>query len=328
MTALPGAGFEHPATLERARWLSARARAGDVAFPPVAEVRSRQRPLDHTQLAAAHAPGGVVQVIAPAGSGKTTVLVERVGELLARGAEPERVLCMTFNDAAAAELRERLDVAGAQGVAARTFHSVGHQIIRRPRSRRRPRAARRGLDGRAMGPLRPSGGGAARCPGAGGDRAAERVAAIRLGELARRRSGSANCPRDDAQPVHRPRLLARRGREGAPAALRLRRHDRAGRAAAAHRSPGPRALAVGVRPRPRRRVPGHRAGAGAAGADARRTARRPLRRRRRGPDAVRLAARERAPHASISTPPIPRCARVALEHNYRCTPEVVPRARR
>jgi superfamily I DNA/RNA helicase len=88
-------------------------------------------PLDATQSTAARAPGDVVQVIAPAGSGKTTVLIERVRELLARGAAPERILCMTFNDAAAGELRERLSMAGVQGVAARTFHSVGNQIIRK-----------------------------------------------------------------------------------------------------------------------------------------------------------------------------------------------------
>ena len=92
--------------------------------------RRRTSPLDDAQLAGVRAPGGVVQVIAPAGSGKTTVLVARVRELLATGADPERILCMTFNDAAAAELRERLEAAGADRVAARTFHSVGHRIIR------------------------------------------------------------------------------------------------------------------------------------------------------------------------------------------------------
>ena len=123
-------GFEHPYTFERMLWLCGRARAADTRHAPTADVLPH-RPLDATQLAAARAHGGVVQVIAPAGSGKTTVLIERVRELLARGAKPERILCMTFNDAAAVEMRERLSVAGVQGVAARTFHSVGHQIIRK-----------------------------------------------------------------------------------------------------------------------------------------------------------------------------------------------------
>jgi hypothetical protein len=124
------AGFEHPHTLERMLWLCERARAGDTRHAPARGV-SPHRPLDATQLAAARAPGGVVQVFAPAGSGKTTVLIERVRELLARGAAPERVLCMTFNHAAAVELRERLALAGVHGVAAQTFHTVGNRIIRR-----------------------------------------------------------------------------------------------------------------------------------------------------------------------------------------------------
>src|SRR4051812_11331308 len=86
--------------------------------------------LDSKQREAATAPGGIVQIIAPAGSGKTTVLVERVRQLLTRGAAAERILALTFNDAAAAELRERLRRAGIASVQARTFHSIGHRIIR------------------------------------------------------------------------------------------------------------------------------------------------------------------------------------------------------
>src|SRR3954452_2261666 len=86
--------------------------------------------LDSKQREAATAPGGIVQIIARAGSGKTTVLVERIRQLLTRGAAPERILALTFNDAAAAELRERLRRAGITSVQARTFHSIGHRIIR------------------------------------------------------------------------------------------------------------------------------------------------------------------------------------------------------
>ena len=110
-------GFEHPHTFERLLWLCERAGASDTRHAPTADVPPHH-PLDDTQLAAARAPGGVVQVIAPAGSGKTTVLIERVRELLARGAAPELILCMTFNEAAALEMRERLTFAGVQGVAA------------------------------------------------------------------------------------------------------------------------------------------------------------------------------------------------------------------
>jgi DNA helicase-2/ATP-dependent DNA helicase PcrA len=119
--------FEYPWTLERARWLAAvmaaaapSGRGGGVPLP--------SRSFDPQQLYAVAAHDGVVQVIAPAGSGKTTVLVERVRELLRRGTHPERILCMTFNAAAAAELRERLSAAGVTSVEARTFHSVGRGI--------------------------------------------------------------------------------------------------------------------------------------------------------------------------------------------------------
>jgi superfamily I DNA/RNA helicase len=75
------------------------------------------------------APDGVVQVIAPAGSGKTTVLVERVRELIRRGASADRILCMTFNAAAATELTHRLTAAGVTSVAAATFHRTGRAIL-------------------------------------------------------------------------------------------------------------------------------------------------------------------------------------------------------
>jgi ATP-dependent helicase/nuclease subunit A len=47
-------------------------------------------------------------VSANAGSGKTRVLVERVIRLLLDGTKPERILCLTFTKAAAAEMSDRL----------------------------------------------------------------------------------------------------------------------------------------------------------------------------------------------------------------------------
>ena len=85
--------------------------------------------LDDEQRAAVMARDGVVQVIAPAGSGKTAVLVARVRELLARGVPPNRILCCTFNKAAAVELQQRLEQAGVDGVKAATFHSIGRSIL-------------------------------------------------------------------------------------------------------------------------------------------------------------------------------------------------------
>src|ERR1700747_2015291 len=85
--------------------------------------------LDAEQRRAVDAHDGVVQVIAPAGSGKTTVLIERVRELLHRGAPAERILCTTFNRDARVELQERLRASGLGSVAARTFHSIGWSLL-------------------------------------------------------------------------------------------------------------------------------------------------------------------------------------------------------
>ena len=87
--------------------------------------------LDAEQRAAVMSQDGVVQVIAPAGSGKTTVLVARARELIARGVPPNRILCCTFNAAAATELKGRLDQAGVEGVGAATFHATGRRILKR-----------------------------------------------------------------------------------------------------------------------------------------------------------------------------------------------------
>src|SRR5471032_3236495 len=47
-------------------------------------------------------------VEANAGTGKTKVLTDRVTRLLLSGVRPERILCLTFTKAAAAEMRNRL----------------------------------------------------------------------------------------------------------------------------------------------------------------------------------------------------------------------------
>ena len=45
---------------------------------------------------------------ANAGSGKTRVLTQRVARLLLAGAEPQRILCLTYTKAAASEMQNRL----------------------------------------------------------------------------------------------------------------------------------------------------------------------------------------------------------------------------
>jgi DNA helicase-2/ATP-dependent DNA helicase PcrA len=53
--------------------------------------------LDPEQRAAATLPDGPAQIIAPAGSGKTTTLVARLGVLLSRGVPADRICVVTFN---------------------------------------------------------------------------------------------------------------------------------------------------------------------------------------------------------------------------------------
>ncbi len=53
-------------------------------------------------------PARSVFVMANAGSGKTRVLTNRVARLLLAGSPPEKILCITFTKAAAAEMAERL----------------------------------------------------------------------------------------------------------------------------------------------------------------------------------------------------------------------------
>lgn len=70
----------------------------------IAEVRQAT---DHNQRRAS-APQASVWVSANAGTGKTYVLVRRVLRLLLSGATPERILCLTYTRAAAAEMQNRL----------------------------------------------------------------------------------------------------------------------------------------------------------------------------------------------------------------------------
>ncbi|HTA31803.1 MAG TPA: ATP-dependent helicase [Solirubrobacteraceae bacterium] len=119
--------FGYPYSFERLQWCLAGGRPATATTRLLNETGFVP---DATQERAVRAGEGVVQIIAPAGSGKTAVLVERVRELLRRGAPPEAIVCLTFNKAAAKELQERLAAAGVGEVNARTFHSLGLQILR------------------------------------------------------------------------------------------------------------------------------------------------------------------------------------------------------
>jgi ATP-dependent helicase/nuclease subunit A len=84
-------------------------------------------------------------VAANAGSGKTRVLVDRVIRLLLDGVEPERILCLTFTKAAAAEMANRLfeqlgqwirldDTALGAAISALGVEDVGKALLDRART--------------------------------------------------------------------------------------------------------------------------------------------------------------------------------------------------
>lgn len=91
--------------------------------------------LDPEQRAAAMLPDGPAQIIAPAGSGKTTTLIARLGVLLARGVPPERIAVVTFNREAALELSSRIatrlgpQLPGAEAIEVRTLHALARQVL-------------------------------------------------------------------------------------------------------------------------------------------------------------------------------------------------------
>lgn len=88
------------------------------------------------QLAAVSHHGGPVRVIAPAGSGKTRVLTERMRHVLAdRGYRREAVIAVAYNKLAQNELETRLEALGPR---TRTLNSLGYSLLARHR-RNRPR---------------------------------------------------------------------------------------------------------------------------------------------------------------------------------------------
>jgi DNA helicase II / ATP-dependent DNA helicase PcrA len=88
---------------------------------------AQQRVVDHGD--------GPLLVVAGAGSGKTHTLAHRVAALIARGADPRRILLLTFTRRAAAEMVRRAARIGgvdrADGLVwAGTFHAVANRLLR------------------------------------------------------------------------------------------------------------------------------------------------------------------------------------------------------
>lgn len=86
--------------------------------------------------------GGPLLIIAGAGSGKTNTLAHRVAHLIVNGADPRRILLMTFSRRAAAEMTRRVQRICRQVLGDRaaplaegltwtgTFHGIGARLLR------------------------------------------------------------------------------------------------------------------------------------------------------------------------------------------------------
>ncbi|MCW2309508.1 ATP-dependent helicase [Rhodobium gokarnense] len=111
----------------------------DSPADPLAGLNAEQR------QAVEHGGGkiaGPLLIIAGAGTGKTNTLAHRVANLIVAGADPRRILLMTFSRRAAAEMTRRVErIAGevmgpkatvlTEGLTfAGTFHSIGARLLR------------------------------------------------------------------------------------------------------------------------------------------------------------------------------------------------------
>src|ERR1700736_5337642 len=102
----------------------------------------QRRAVEHGIDDPVRSPGGPLLVIAGAGSGKTNTLARRVAHLVVKGADPGRILLLTFTRRAAAEMIRRVDRIVATAVGARTganaaafawagtFHGIGARLLR------------------------------------------------------------------------------------------------------------------------------------------------------------------------------------------------------
>jgi len=104
--------------------------------------REQRRAVEYGVREKNAAPGPALLVIAGAGSGKTNTLAHRVAHLIVNGADPGRILLMTFSRRAAAEMTRRVERIVRQVIGngagtmtnalmwAGTFHGIGARLLR------------------------------------------------------------------------------------------------------------------------------------------------------------------------------------------------------
>ena len=99
------------------------------------DIKSNFSFMNNMQQQAVFTTEGPLLILAGAGSGKTTVLVNRIAYILQSGlCNPWNILAITFTNKAAGELKDRICAAVPEGGAdiwAATFHSTCARILRR-----------------------------------------------------------------------------------------------------------------------------------------------------------------------------------------------------
>jgi DNA helicase-2/ATP-dependent DNA helicase PcrA len=90
---------------------------------------------DAQRLAVAHTTGPML-ILAGPGSGKTTVVAQRIAAMVHRGVPPRSMLALTFTNKAAGEMRQRVidrcgEEAMVRGMTVATFHSFCARFLRR-----------------------------------------------------------------------------------------------------------------------------------------------------------------------------------------------------
>ena len=93
-----------------------------------------EKKLNNEQLEAVKYKKGPLLIIAGAGTGKTTVITERINYLISKKlAKPSEILALTFTEKASREMQERVDIALPYGYTQMwisTFHSFCDRILR------------------------------------------------------------------------------------------------------------------------------------------------------------------------------------------------------
>lgn len=99
------------------------------------EIQKQYDRMNNAQREAVFCTEGPLLILAGAGSGKTTVLVNRISYILQLNlCQPWQILAITFTNKAAGELKDRISAAvehGGNDIWASTFHSTCSRILRR-----------------------------------------------------------------------------------------------------------------------------------------------------------------------------------------------------